>query len=302
MAENPTLPVAVGVDGTPAGERGIRFAAFEAQRLGVPLAIVHATPGYAAGPRPPIVPEASLRTYGLELLEKAEAIAVDAVPGLDIETNLITGHGIVNSLAACTEQARLLVLGAERRSIVGRLWTGDVVAGVAAQAACPVVIVPPEWQPHGVHGRIVVGVKSYEWAEDMVAAGLALADESDSELVVLHAWKLASGYDDIVANRVAREGYAYEQTALIEPLVKTTRDEHPDVPVRIEIQHEQPAAALVAASATADRLLISRPRYGNYYHRLGGIGRAVLHDAVCPVEVHAPDESMFVGPGREEQD
>lgn len=303
MTENSPQPVAVGIDGTPAGERGVRFAAIEAQRLGVPLAIVHATPGYSVGPRPPIVPEASLRTYGLALLDTAAEIAQDAAPGVEVEleTTLLTGGGIVGSLAACTEQVRLLVLGAERRSVVGRLWTGDIVAGVACQAECPVVIIPPEWQPHGVHGRIVVGVKSFEWAENMVAAGLALADETDSELVVMHAWKLASGYDDIVANRAARDGYAHDQTSRIERLVKTTRDEHPDVPVRIQVMHEQPAAALVAASATADRLLISRPRYGGHYHRLGGVGRAVLHDAVCPVEVHAPDDVMF-GTEGEEQD
>ncbi len=283
-------PVAVGVDGTPISDWGVRYAALEARRLDVSLAIVHTTLGYAAGPHPPIVPYATLRDYGLQLLENAADVAREAVPDLEIETSLLTEGSTVASLAAYTRQARLLVLGAERRSFAGRLWTGDVVAGVAGQAECPVVVVPPEWRPTDAHGRIVVAIKSPERMEGMVAAGLALAYEHGAELTVMHAWKLPSGYDDVIADRIGREGFALEQTSLIEPLVKAARDRYPDVPVHIQIVHEQPAAALVRASLHADRLLISRPRHGGYYHRIGGVARAVLHDARCPVQVHAPDE------------
>ena len=96
----------------------------------------------------------------------------------------------------------MLVLGAEPRSFVGRIWTGDVVGGAAARSHCPVVVVAPEWDPSEEHGRILVGLKSPGEARELLAAGLDLAHECKAELVVVHAWKLDSGYDDIVANRV----------------------------------------------------------------------------------------------------
>ena len=282
--------VLVGIDGTPAGHRGVRYAALEARQLGTGLTILHVTAGYSMGAGLPPVPEDVLRDYGLELLEKACQSAQAVVPGLAIDTQLLAGMTTVHGLVSRSESAVLLVLGAERRSFAGRIWTGDTVAGVAAQASCPVVIVPPEWEPGHEFGRIVVGVKSTDEAEGLIAAGLATAHRRGAELVIMHAWKLASGYDDIIGNRVSVDEYGTKQTAALEPLVHAHRSEYPEVPVRIEVLHTQPAQALMQTSAAADRLLISRPHHGGAMHRLGNIGRAVLHEARCPVEVHAPEQ------------
>lgn len=288
MAESSSLPVVVGVDGTPAGSRGVRYAALEAQRLGRALQIVHVTPGYATtGPGLPIIPDGTLRSYGLKLLQEAGTAAHALVPGLEVETRLLAGS-TVPSLAETSAHASLLVLGAERRSFAGRIWTGDIVAGVTAQASCPTVVVPPEWEPTDDHGRIVIGWRSPERPTDLLAAGFELAQSRGAELVVLHAWKLQSGYDDIVANRVAAEEWGRRETGIIEPLVGELRSRYPDVPVRIEVLHAQPAYALVNASVRADRLLIMRPEHGGVFHHLGAVGRAVLREALCPVEVLPP--------------
>jgi len=212
------------------------------------------------------------------------------VPDLEVETMLVTGNTSVQALAGSSDEATLVVLGAERRSFAGRVWTGDIVAGVAARAACPVVVVAPEWEPTHDHGRIVVGVKDPEHAGDLVAAGLALADELGAELVVLHAWKAPSGYDDIIVSRTEGDEHARTQRDLLDGLVQAGRDEHPDVKVRTEVVHAQAAHALVNASADADRLLISRPRHGGALHHLGNVARALLNEARCPLEVHPAKE------------
>ncbi len=283
--QSSTTSVVVGVDETPAGQKGVRYAALEARRLGASLSILHVTPGYTPAAGVPAVPEDILQAYGIELLENARKHAQAAVPDLAVETTLVAGNTSVHALADSSHQAELVVLGAERRSFAGRVWTGDIVAGVAAQAACPVVVVPPEWEPTHEHGRVVVGVKDTESAADLVASGMALADELGAELVIVHAWRAPSGYDDIIARRTYTDDFVRQVTAELEPVVQAHRAEHPDVAVRIEVLHAQPAHALVSASAEADRLLISRPRHGGTFHHLGFVARALLSEARCPVEV-----------------
>ncbi len=285
-----TPPVVVGVDETPAAQKGIRYAALEARRLGTSLLILHVTPGYTPGAGIPAAPEDLLRAYGFELLEHARKHAHAAVPDLEVETTLVAGNTSVQSLVGSSDEAALVVLGAERRSFAGRVWTGDIVAGVAARAACPVVVVPPEWEPTHDHGRVVVGVKDPEHAAGLVDAGLSLADELDAELVVLHTWKAPSGYDDIIASRTEAGTYARKQEALLDGFVQSGHERHPDVEVRTEVLHAQAAQALVSASANADRLLISRPRHGGALHHIGSVARALLNESRCPVEVHPADE------------
>ena len=282
--------VIVGVDETPAAQQGVRYAAIEAKRLGGSLSIVHVPPGFTRGAGPPVVPEDVIRAHGTELLEHARKHAQATVPDLEVDTSLVAGHTTVDALATSSNDAALVVLGAERRSFASRVWTGDIVAGVAAQSACPVVVVPPEWEPAHEHGRVVVGVKDSETAAEIVAAGLSLADGLGAELIIIHAWKAPSGYDDLFGNRSYADEYGRRQTAVLEPLVQAHRAEHRDVPVRIEVLHTQPAHALVSASASADRLLISRPLHGSSLHHLGYVGRAVLNEARCPVEVHPAGE------------
>lgn len=287
-----TRPVLVGADGSEGALHGVRWAAHEAERLHTGLKIVHVTPGYSAGsPALPIVPEGTLRSYGASVLEKASSEAQEACPDLQIEVDLLTG-GRVSGLVHAAEGAALLVLATEGKNLAERVWTGPTVTGVTSRATCPVVVVPsgPEDRKSApsTHGRVLVGYKSSHHAPEMFTAAFALARSLSAEVVVLHAWQMASGYDDVVANRVAREEFGQEQTKLIESLLHDLRELNPEVPVRIDVVHGQPAHALVAASSEADRLVIQRPAHGGMFHHLGAVARAVLREAHCPVEVLAP--------------
>lgn len=279
--------VVVGVDNTPAGSTAVRYAATEAARNGCILRLVHATLGYDdTAPHRPSLDAGSLKSYGHGLLERAADLAHACAPGLQLETRLISG-GIVSTLVEGASDAALLVVGAERRTVLGHIWTGDVIAGVAARATCPVVVIPPTWEPHQEHLRVVVGVMSVETASEILTAGLVRAHDRGAELVVLHAWQGLSGYDDLTEDRTAAADYARRQTALIEESIRGLRDAYPDVKVRVQIVQGQPAYTLVEASTTADLMVVSRPRHGARLHHLGLVGRALLHQANCPVEVIA---------------
>lgn len=286
MDTDTTAPhVVVGIDTTPASMKAVTYAAIEAERRGAELHIVHATPGYGDMQGDfPVIDDGTLTAFGHRLLEQAATTATSAAQGLVVHTRLLSGRP-VPTLVSSAADALVLVLGAERRSFGGRLWTGDVVGGAAARASCPVVVVAPEWDRDLGHRRIVVGLKSVDSASELLAAGVALAHEAKAELVVVHAWKLLSGYDDMITNRVDVDAYERQATNLIEPVLDDLRKDFPDVPVRIEVQHAQPALALVNASSGADRLLLARPAHGGLFHHLGAVTRTVLREAQCPVEI-----------------
>lgn len=289
MTDSATPRVLVGVDDSPGSRDGVRFGAYEAERLGAVLEIIHVTPGYGEGTETfSAINDGTLESYGHTLLEQAQDEAQAAVPELPLQAHLISGS-TVQTLVERGRNAAKLILGGERRSFLGRIWTGDVIAGVAARAVCPVVVVPPEWDPVQQQGRVVVGVKSVDASRDLISAGLALAHERGQELVVVHAWKLQSGYDDIIANRIDTEDYTRGVTSRLEPMIDDLRQSFAGVQVRIEVLHAQPAFALVDASIRADRVLTTRPVHGGRLHHLGAVNRALLQEARCPVEILVPD-------------
>lgn len=284
-------PVVVGTDGSSAALQGVRWAAREASRLGTGLIVAHVLPENPVfGPALPI-PEATLRQHGTRVLESAAALAREEVPDLTVEVVLVEGTRVMG-LVETARSAALLVLGTEHRSLSDRVWTGATVAGVAARSTAPVVVLGDAVSSSvadGVeHGRIVVGAKTSTPSHELLAAAFALARSRSAEMVVLRAWKLAPYFDEVVANRGARTEWRDRETARIEEALVDFRERHPDVRVRVDVVHEQPAAALVAASATADRLMLERPVRGGVLHHLGSVARAVLRESRCPVEVLAP--------------
>ena len=294
MEQTPPRPapqIVVGADGTDAGMQAVRCATEEAKRRDLGLRIVHVTPGYTpTGPALPIIPDGSLRSYGLQILRDAAAQVAEDAPDLPVNTVLVTA-GRVPGLVTHSTDAKMLFLGNARHSLGERIWTGNTITGVVARAHCPVVVVPRDWSPEQEHGRVVVGFKTTRHANELLEAAVELAmrgADGPAEVVVLHAWKLASGYDDIVSDRVAVEDWARSQTQFIEPVVERVRARHPEVPIRIEIVHDQPAHALVHASRTSDHLVLVRPDLGRIFHHLGHVARAVVREAHCPVQVMLP--------------
>ena len=213
-------------------------------------------------------------------------------------TVLFTG-GRVPGLVESSRLAPLLVVGTTEKSFAERIWTGTTVTGVSARANCPVVVVPSEWDGAHRHGRVVAAFKSPHHCAELFDRAFELAARDGSELVVLHAWKLASGYDDIVSGRVAEGDWAERQQTIIEPLLADLRHQYPDVPAQVQVVHGQPAGVLVDQGAAADRLMLMRPVHGGFVHHLGAVARAVLREAPCPVEVVPPLRAVASSAGLE---
>ena len=177
------------------------------------------------------------------------------------------------------------MLGRREHSRLDQVWTGGTIAGVASQASCPVVVAPTGWVPDPHTPRVVVGFKAPQHAAELLATAFSAAEGVGSEVVVVHAWKLPSAYDDIIAHHVAEASVNGEQKQMIWRMLADIQDAYPTVRVRIEVAHETPVHSLVRASAGAELLVIGRPAHGGFVHHLGRTARAVLRESRCPVEV-----------------
>lgn len=295
MTTRPDGPdlVVLGVDGSAANLGALRYAVAEARLLGGRLKLVHVVPDYLSiSPMVPLT-AAEFTETGTEILRSAEAVARELAPDLEVEGWLHHGNRPAE-LVRGAEGAHVLVVGRDGRPLPQRLLRGDTAAAVAARAELPVVEVPAEWQPRPADAErvVVVGVKAAPHTDDLLTDAFETARERDATLVVLHAWKLPTAYDDIVETRVAVDQWAREATLQMEELLREHRTEHPDVKVEVRVVHDHPSHALVEASHEADLVVLVRRAHGvPPAAHLGSTARAVLRSAQSPVRVVAPTTS-----------
>lgn len=294
VTEGPRHAV-VAVDGSEEGYAAVRFAADQAKRRGWSLRIVHVMPAYLPiGPLLMGADDEGLGAFASETLACARREVEDAVPGLEVSTEVLAG-GRVSQVVRAAEHAAFVAVGRRRASALDRAWSGGTLDGIVSRARCPVVVVPSVRQRPGVAPRVVLGFKSPAHADELFDAGFRTAAELGAELEVLHAWKLSAGYDDVIAHRVSEASSNRDQKALIWELVAPWIESYPDVHVRIQVVHEYPVRALVEASREAQRLVLVKPLYGGAVHHLGRTARGALRFAQCPVEVvpaHSRDELL----------
>lgn len=279
--------VVVGVDGSAGSRRAIRFAVREAARLDAPLLLVHVVPVFrsmAPVPMMVITPSDLIET-GRTLLDRSLADARAAAPTLAVDGVLLQGRRAAH-LADAAADGQLLVVGRDDRPAVERLLLGNTAAGVARRSTCPVVSVPPDWDPEPVRGVVVVGIKSTDHVEPLLTDAFAVAAARGARLVVLHAWKLPSGYDDVVSSHAAVTAWNEETTEELRGLLDPWRQATPDVHLEVRVEHAYAHVALQRASEEADLLLLLRRGHGvPAAAHLGGTARSILRTATCPVRI-----------------
>ena len=282
-------PVVAAVDGSPSSDSAIRKAVHEARAVGAPLRLVHVVPDHLpVSPMMPLTP-AELNETAEAILAHSERVARVSDPSIKAIDIRMPRGSRVRGIVDASVGARLLVMGRDR-SFVQRLVSGRTSAGVAERATCPVETVPPDWQDTPRFGAVLVGVRSPVDAVPLLAHAFPVAAGRTARLVVLHAWKLPTGYDDIISSRVALAEWEARTIAELEPLLEPWRTTYPELPVEIRVVHDRPVHALVRASEHADLLIVMRRPHlvaGGFH--LGGTARAVLRAAQCTVRVLPPE-------------
>ena len=287
-----TPHVVVGVDGSPASVRALTYARAEASRTGARLRVLHVLPDVEVFGAPYVVPEEDLRRAGRELVE--EALREADIDPADVDVVLRRGHP-VGALLEAAREAELLVVGADQRSLAARILTGNTSSGVASGSTTAVVVVPGTRREPAADAPVVVGVDDPRHSFRVLGEAFARAAALGTRLTVLHAWQLPSGYEDVIADRVAAAEWEARAHREIEPLVAEWTGVFPTVPVEVVVRHDQAAHALVRASEHSAELVLVRRAHGIPGARhLGATARAVLRAAHCPVRVVPPVHAVDV--------
>ncbi|HEX5812538.1 MAG TPA: universal stress protein [Pseudonocardia sp.] len=278
-------PIVVGVDGSKAAERAVRWAAHEAQRRHVPVRVVQAV-GWAPplhqytdrsfGPDPRVALVGAAR----DELAAAAKVATAAAPDVVVEQQVLDGFPVPRLIDEAAT-AQLVVVGDRGRGGVVGLLLGSVAATLAARGACPVVVVrgiePPE-------GPVVVGIDGSPLSEPALAAAFEAASARAVPLVAVYAWR-----DLLLDPTLAlREWAVVEQQGRAELAERLAgwSGKYPDVRVRRVVVRDPPARALVEQSVTAQLVVLgSHGRGGVGALLLGSVSHAVLHRSHCPVMI-----------------
>ncbi|MFL6163812.1 MAG: universal stress protein [Jatrophihabitantaceae bacterium] len=197
----------------------------------------------------------------------------------ELAVEVLLGHGDpAGTLIELSLRAELVVLGTT--GVGGNLLSliGSVSSRVAAQAYCPVVVVPEQPAGPAVDPTIEVGIA------DTAAGAAALRfafDEARRRGVSVTA----------VRAQATGRGTAQPTNAPLPPdeaalpaALVSCRQQYPDVPVRVLLSRTDPAEAVLRASQHAELVVIgahhSEDRWSS---RLGPVPQTVLHHTNCPV-------------------
>lgn len=277
----------VGVDGSPAAQTALRWAARHAAEHKVQLTIVTAIgEPVAFGSRvaSTAIDLEPFRDAARELLAHAK----DAVVALPFEGAVETETLVSSNLPAPTlidmsKDAGMVVVGSRGLGAFRRGLIGSVSTAVAQHAHCPVAVIhETAGDEHSEDGPVVVGVDGTRNSERAIEIAFDEAARRGAQLVAVHAWGDSSSDFDYPA-AVWSAAMEAEQASLAESLAGW-QEQYPDVQVRRIVVKDRPVRNLVEQSKGAQLLVVgSHGRGGFAGMLLGSTSEALLHVVDCPI-------------------
>ncbi len=277
--------IVVGVDGSPASDNAVAWAARDAALRGVQLTLIYALPGAAS----PVWLDVALpqdywdyqNETGQKVLDAAQQVAREAAGehALRIVAKSVPGHAVA-TLIEYSRRAGLVVVGSRGLSKWGRRLLGSVSSSLAHHAHGPVAVIPEGERPSTA--PVVVGVDGSPASELATEIAFDEASRRGVELIVLHTWTdLNFEFPAIRWNDLSEEA----ERALSEQLAGWC-ERYPDVAVRRVVMPDEPARQLLAQAEAAQLVVVgNRGRGGFAGMLLGSVSSAVVHSATAPVIV-----------------
>ncbi|MBC9712959.1 universal stress protein [Streptomyces sp. TRM66268-LWL] len=283
-------PVIAAVDGSEHSLTALAWAMEAARVRDMEVLAVHVRGESAVQPSPEYVP---LPPQIVEELDDAVRERVLArAEGAAVPVTYSTVDGVPSrALAEAAAKAQLLVVGSRGLGGFAALLLGSTGRKLAAQAPCPVVIVPHAERTADrtdAADRVVLGLAPDETADAVIDFAFTEAGRRGAELQVVSTYLVPLTSLLVVGEMAdsstgAGDSLAAAQSARLAPF--TAR--HPSVRVAQVATAGDPAGRLVTASRSAALTVVGRHRRRLRPEALmmGSVTNAVLHHAHGPVVV-----------------
>ena len=286
----PSGSIVVGVDGSPASEHAILWAAEEAALRHRGLSLVHAQKRIAADDLawlatagiPTRRVNEQLRSEAEQVVERAYSLASDHSPGVPIET-VISDADARSLLLDVGSTAELTVVGTRGHGRVSSLLLGSVSGALVRHSQRPVAVVRSQRE----YGRgILVGADGSEESIELVEQAYREASLHQLPLTVVHClwdgmlaqvrWTTVSDTDPV----------ADDARVALSESIAGMGEKFPDVRMEVLVTRGAVDACLVDLSARYDLLVIGRPTRPLLLRlTMSGLTTPVVEHAHSPVLV-----------------
>ncbi len=277
MAET-AYGILAGYDGSWCSEEALSWAVREARARGVALTVCHAW--VAAYPVSPGAAAAFdlARQGGEEILSHGVRHAQSLAGGSVDVGQVLTAGSAAAALCGHSAAAEMVVVGSRGHGLLAGLLLGSVSSQVAAHAPGRVVVLRGHWRPAAdyVPGPVAVGADGSAAAQAAVTFAFEEATLREAPLLAVCA----------LADTPGSFGGAPRMAEDFEQQIARCEKDHPEVSVLRQVADGPPRAALLAAAAEAQMIVVgSRGRGGIKGMMLGSVSQAMLDHAPCPVGV-----------------
>jgi nucleotide-binding universal stress UspA family protein len=294
--------IIVGVDGSPASDDAVCWAAHDAANRDIPLTLMHvANPAASTWSQAPLLDKFAewQKAEGRSILANALKLADGAVGNtlrIPIDTELLSA-ATVPTLVDLSHDAKLIVVGTDGRGALARGLLGSVSSGLVRHAHCPVAVIRDEdlLMPHPALAPVLVGVDGSPASELAMAIAFDEASRRHVDLIALHAWcdGEASDFPSVDWPEVKTE----EKQRLMNGALAGWRKRYPDVTVQTRLVCDRPARAIVETSESVQLVVVgSHGRNTLTRTLLGSVSNAVVQSVRVPVIVARPVESLVRTP------
>lgn len=289
------LGIVVAVDGSPASNAAVCWAARDAALRGVQLTLMHAVVTPMATWPPVPYPESiaiDLEDNGRRTVAHAVKIAQEAVPAdrnLPIAGELKFSTPVL-ALVKMSDDAEMIVVGSSGRGALARGILGSVSTSVVRHAHCPVAVIRDEdpLMPDPQHAPVLVGIDGSPASELAAEIAFDQASRRGVDLLAVHAWSDVAVLDVWGLDWSAVEGEA--ERSLAESLAGY-RERYPDVTVHRLVVRDRPANQLVEKSESAQLVVVGSHGRGGLAGMLGSVSNSVLHSVRMPLIVARPPQT-----------
>ena len=295
MWQSPRGAILVGVDGSAAALRAVRWAARDAALRNVPLTLVH----IADAPVPEWLEVAALagfrrsqdhpaRDFIESAIKAAEESTRDCGP-VQIDSKVFHS-ATIPTLVGISAEVEMVVVGDRGHSAgLSRGLLGSVSSALVYHAHCPVAVIHHDLAVIGNAARapVLVGIDGSPASEAATAIAFEEASRRRVGLMALHAWTDPRVSDPKGLNQDSKwDAQLSEEEETLAERLAGWHERYPDVGIRRRIEIGDPARWLIEASEQAQLVVVGSHGCSRFRGvLLGSVGAAVVNRAKLPVIV-----------------